>query len=192
MRPRYLVALVLCTLAAPVLAQPVLAQDAGDADPYDVSAISARIDELGVPTTADLAELERRAHSAYDAGDCASAIPALETYGRNANHLANLIARGLEPFYGAMSDERRGFRGTRELIPFENMANEYKGKRDEAMVMQADCLARTGETAAAVALYYSALDLISIDDVQLWERARNGLYSIIGVGGPGPAPSPGK
>lgn len=168
------VALVAVTIPAGASAQ-------GADDPFDLSGVAEAIGEGSTPTVESVDRLQARAMGLYSDSCAPGAIDALDEYGRMANALANIIGIGLEPFYDASLDERRDFNRTRELVPFENLANGYRRQRNEAMVMRAECLAQEGAVAEAVALYFRALQLIDIDNQELWDRARGGLYEIVGV-----------
>ena len=153
-------------------------------DPFDVSAATATIEEIGVPTVSYVSALEEEARRLFANGSCSpGAIEALVVFAKHANWLSNLISIGLEPFYDAPADDRRAFEGLNELVSLERLGNEYRMKRNIAMVMQAECYDASGDIARAVALYHRALELIDIDNVEWWMRARTGLYRIIEVGG---------
>lgn len=146
----------------------------------DFSALLERFED-GVPDKADVDQLIAQAVSTFESEDCRRAIPQLAEAQARANHLANLITIGLEPFYDASYDDRRSFRGVGELAPFEAMSNEYKRERNRLMVMEAECLLNTNQTREGIVRLYRALELIDIDNGPLWNRARDRLYSEIGV-----------
>ena len=146
-------------------------------DPFDLSATDAKVEELGIPTTQTVSQLEKRATELFTSESWADAESALDEYARQANWLANLIAAGLEPYYN--SSARRGF--DPRVAVFEDLANEYRAQRDRAIVMRAECFSNLAQTEKAASLLVGALDLINIDNEELWIRARDQLYSIIGV-----------
>lgn len=152
-------------------------------NPFDLSAANELMGDFGLPTVQSVGELEKQTQASFAAGDCKSAVETLDKFARQSNALANLIAGGLEPFYDASYDERKKFSPVRlqQLIPFEESANKYKQKRNEAMVMQAECFVKLGEPKKAAGLFYQALRLTALEDWELWERARNGLYALLGV-----------
>ncbi len=157
--------LLIASLFVLGLTYSAAAQTKPSDDPFDTSAAQKKIAELGVPTTASVADLEKQAGDLFTQRDCGKAIPALERFARQANWLANLVAAGVQPFYSASYDSRKNFgTGVSELVPYERMANEYKSKRDRAMVMQAECVISLGQKDRAVSLLVRSLDLISIDD----------------------------
>lgn len=170
--------LVLCASVA--LAQESAPQER-ERDPFDVSAAAKMTKELGVPTTSEVQALEQEAKRLYDSGNCKAAEVALDKFARKANWLANLITGGLQPYYDAPYDERRGFSGVNALVPFESLANDYRTKRNRAIVMRAECLLKLGQTSDGVMLLINALDLIDIDDHEWWSRARMQLYSVLEV-----------
>lgn len=67
-------------------------------DPFDISIIKKKIDELGVPTVENVKKLKDNAYSLFNSGQWQKAASALNEYSRNANWIANLIASGLEPY----------------------------------------------------------------------------------------------
>ena len=159
------------------------AQEASaEADPFDLSEAQRLVEEYGVPKQGRVDVLGTQAEELFSQGNWAEALRALEESARQANWLANLIVAGLEPYYGASYDDKKGFSSSKimELATFETLANKYKEKRNHAMVMQAECHVKLGDTESAVSYYYRALDLIGIDD-PWWDRARTGLYELIGV-----------
>jgi|AntAceMinimDraft_16_1070373.scaffolds.fasta_scaffold51747_3 tetratricopeptide (TPR) repeat protein len=155
----------------------------GEEDPFDISATLEQIAEYGVPTVSSVATLEDKALGLFNEGKYRPAMEALEAFSKHANWLSNLISSGLDPFYGASYDDRKGFSYAKlqPLIQYESMGNEYKTKRNHAMVMQAECAVILGDKTKAVALFIKALDLIDIEDWTWWERTRKGLYALIGV-----------
>lgn len=168
-------------------------KDSGDADsvednPFNIRATSRKIDEHGIPTPAHVAELELQAKALLDTGDCEAAVPALEEYAKQANWLANIVAAGLEPFYRASYDDRKKVirrPSARALTKYEDLANQYKQKRNRAMVMEAECLVEIRRREEAVGLLMNVLRLIPVDDDEWWTRARNELYNVIKLEGQG-------
>jgi hypothetical protein len=121
--------------------------------------------------------------AAFDSSDCESAIELLDTWLETSNWFSNLIAQGLEPFYGASYDDRENFSYNKldKLVPLENLANEQRTDRNHALVMKAECLAKLDRDVEAAATYGRALELIDVDDWEWWTRAANRLYELIGV-----------
>jgi hypothetical protein len=170
--------LTVATALALANALPTAAQDEMD-NPLDLTGLSEERKDIDVLTVAEVDDLEALTRAAFDAGDCKSALPLLNDYQKQANSAANLLHAGLKPFYGASYDDRKNFRGTGALVKYESASNQYKKKRNAAMVMAAECLVKTGDKAGAVIRFQRALELIDIDDQALWDRARKGLYSLI-------------
>jgi tetratricopeptide (TPR) repeat protein len=152
-------------------------------DPFDLSASSSKVKELGVITQPQVDALERKANELFNNGKYKEAIPALEEFAKKANWLANLIAASLKPYYGASYDDKKSYPYSElePLIPLESLANSYKKKRNIAFVMQAECLIKIGDNESAVPLLLKALDLIDIDNDLWWKKARNSLTRIIEV-----------
>ncbi|MDQ8205831.1 hypothetical protein [Pelagicoccus sp. SDUM812003] len=158
-------------------------QDKEAKDPFDLSASSSKIEELGVITKAAVDELEIRARSLFNEEKYEDAIPVLEEYSKKANWLANMLAATLDPYYGASYDDRKDYpyKKIQPLIPLETMANEYKSKRNIAIAMRGECLLKIGNKKEAIPVLLNALDLIDIDNETWWQRTRNNLLSIIEV-----------
>ena len=152
-----------------------------ETDPFDVTTLQKRIEETGVPTPQLVQQLEVKATALAKDAKWQEAAEAYAAFARSANWLANLIEAGLQPFYNASSDERNRYNIPDSDIKFEKLGNDYKKKRNEAMVIQAECLIRMGDTKRAVPILIRSLELINIMDTELWTRARKDLYSIIQV-----------
>lgn len=140
----------------------------------------SKIRELGIPDPVRLMERKEKAHAAFESGDCGKAIPELDLLARETDWYGTLILTGLEPYFQADTRDRRDFTDQRLLMPIEAKGNEYLIIRNEAMVMLAECLSENGDTEEAVLTYIRALKAIYINERELWERARNGLYELIG------------
>ena len=156
----------------------------------DLESLVGDVDELGVPTVSKVQALRESAEALAEGGDCEAAIPALESWAKAANQLANFLRIGLDPFYDASRDDRDAFRRTagknfKKYVEIEGQANGYLRQRNTAMVLQAECQARVGNLELAASLYYRVLDLISLnsEEQELWHRAREGLYRILGAEG---------
>jgi hypothetical protein len=151
-------------------------------DPFAVSDRTAKeFDELGISTKQDVDALEAEVSALLSGDNCREAIPKLEEYRRRANQLSNLIAQGLEPFYGASLDKRRNFSGIRKWTKYERQANEYRAKRNQTMVMLAECQIKLGNQKEGVETLWAALDLIDIHNAEWWDRAASLLFQEIGI-----------
>lgn len=162
----------------PVAAQQEATEMASDE--LDVSAITARF-SAGIPRRDEVDTLISQAHSLFESGNCELAAPVIRDAAERTNTLANLISAGLEPFYSASYDDRRSFRGVDALIRYENLSNNYKRQRNELMIMEAECLLSMGDREGGVARLYKSLELVNVNERELWDRARSELYSEIGV-----------
>ena len=154
-----------------------------DSDPFDISSTVEQVEQLGIPTVSEVDALERKARSLFNDGNCKEAVPILEEYAKESNWIANLISSGLDPYYGASYDDRKAypFNKLKPLIPYENLSNSYKQKRNIAIAMQGECLLELGEKNKAISYLVKALDLIRMDNDLWWERTRKNLYSVIEV-----------
>jgi hypothetical protein len=176
-------------IALPLISSTIAcqAQEKGPAqsqseNPFDLTAAKQKIGDR-VPTVSTVAALEKQARDLYDSGNCKAAVDALDQFGNEANRLSNLIARGLQPFYAASYDKRQEFSGAavQRLVPLEKLGNDYKAKRNQAIVEEAECLVKLNNKEKAAAMYYQALGLIDVKDAVLWDRARTGLYALLGI-----------
>ena len=152
-------------------------------DPFDISSTLEKIEEFGLPTLESLDALEIKAKGLYADEKWIEASGALQQYAKQLNTMANLVRSGLDPYYDASYDDRKEFpyEKIKPLIPYETLSNDYVKKRNIAYVMEAQCYVKLGETPKAAAMFQKALGLINIDNADLWEESRLGLYNIIGV-----------
>ena len=175
-------------LAVALLLIPLssIAQDKeSDGDPFDMSSTTEQVRALGIPSVSEVDDLENSARQLFLAGNCAEAMPILEEYAKRANWLANLISFGLDPYYDASYDDRKNYPYAKleKLIPYESLSNKYKRKRNIAIAMQGECLAKSGDKEKAVSYLVRALELFDVgaDTERWWERTRNNLYDLIGL-----------
>lgn len=152
-------------------------------DPFDLSASSSKVEELGIVTKPQVDALETKAKELFSNGKYNEAIPVLQEFARKANWLANLISANLDPYYGASYDKRKSYPydKLKPLIPLESLSNSYKQKRNIAFAMQAECFIKIGDKEEAVPLLLKALDLIDIENELWWRKTRNYLLNIIEV-----------
>jgi hypothetical protein len=152
-------------------------------NPFDLSAARQAMGDDEMPTATSVAALEQQSQSLF-ATDCKAAIDVLDKFARESNGLANYIAQTLRPYYNAPYEKTKKVGESRlnTLVPIEKLANDYKAKRNKAMVMEAECLVKTGDRSKAASLFFQALSFISIDEEESWDRARAGLFSILQVG----------
>jgi len=148
-----------------------------------IRSTTEQVKRLGVPFPNEVDSLRERAYGLYKADSCSTAVPALQTHAEKANWLANVISQGLEPYYNASYDEQESMSVGRmtELAEFETSSNELKQQRNRSYVLVAECEREMGNPNLAMVYYMSALDLISIDNEDLWDRAKSGLYETVGV-----------
>ncbi len=179
-----MIVVVILAQAATAAAQqpPTAVPQTAAQNPFDLSAARQALGD-NLPTVSSVALLEKQAQALVEAGDCKGAVDALDKYARQANALSNLIARSLKPYCDGSFDERKAFVGSRlaALVPIERLGNDYKAKRNRAMVMQAECFVKLGDSQKAAATFYQALGLIDINDSEWWDRARNDLFSLLQV-----------
>ena len=176
-------AAALCILFIGASCISAQASEQATTDPTDVSAILSELDDIGLPTVEAIELLKKEAYAHYENKNWELAIEAFSKLAKNANWLANLIRSGLEPYYGASYDERKEYPYSklRPLVPIETISNGYIRLRNDAMVKEGLCYANLSENSKAVSLLYKALDLIDIENEELWTEAREALFKIIGV-----------
>ena len=76
-------------------------------DPFDITALQKRMEEVGIPTPATVQQLEAKATGLATESKWQEAADAYGALAKNANWLANLIHAGIEPFYNASYDDRK-------------------------------------------------------------------------------------
>ena len=171
--------LMLMFLATPC--SVVFAQE----DPFDLTAAQEQVEQLGIPAVSKVEALGQQATSLFESEDCEEALGKLEAYARQANFLANIISAGIEPYYDASYDDKKLLGGVYasvlDLAAFEKMSNDYKKKRNQAMVMQGICLKKMGRGKEATSQLMKAIELIDIDSLAVWIQARTALYELVEV-----------
>jgi hypothetical protein len=150
-------------------------------DPFDTSTNVENFDKTGLPTVERVEELESIAKTLFQLKKGQEAADALDLFAKQANALANIVVSTLKPYYDASYEARSNFTDISELAKLESRANDYKTKRNRAMVMRAECLLALGREAEAAGLLMNALDLIALDDANWWKRARENLLKVVGV-----------
>lgn len=80
-------------------------------DPFDLTATQEQVEELGIPSATKVEALGKEATSLFEGEECSAALPKLEAYARQANFLGNIISAGIEPYYDASHDDRKGVGG---------------------------------------------------------------------------------
>ena len=140
-----------------------------------------RIRKIGVPTPEIVENMRIRAINLYEEGNWALAIDSLKQFSHKANWLANLISKGLQPFYDASYSDRQSVSRSQigRLAEYESLSNELKSQRNQAYVMIAECYLKIGEPDLATAYFFQSLELIPVSELEQWDRARNGLYQLI-------------
>lgn len=174
---KILLCVALCLSSA--LAQRTDALD----NPTDISSYADLIKQGKLPTPTSVKAARAQATTLFEAKNCTDALPALDNWASQANWLANLLKSGLDPFYNATSTGKKSVNGPflTELAVFEGQANAYKGERNLANVMKAECMIQRNQKLEAAALLAKTLNYIDVEDRELWDRARNDLFALIEV-----------
>ena len=159
----------------------VLVQAEEPDNPFELSQYEQEID--GLVTKEEVTELKEEATKLFEKEKYEDAEEALDKWAKSANKLANIISSGLDPFYSASRSERSDFSysKTTEISSYERLSNSLKKERNLAMVKQAESLVELERNEEAIEVYRQALQVISIDNWDLWIRASNGIYEIIGI-----------
>ena len=152
-----------------------------DNDPFDTSSNVEKFDKSGLPTVESVAELESSAKTFFQLKKGQEAADALDIFAKQANTLANIIVATLKPYYDASHEDRSNYAGTSELAKLESMANDYKRKRNRAMVMRAECLLALGCQADAAGLLMNTLTLIELADAKWWKKVLEDLLKLVGI-----------
>ncbi len=152
-----------------------------DFDALDISKETEQITKYGVPTIEAVDVIGKKAETLFTAQSWKEAIPALEDYAKNANWIANLIAQCVEPYYSASykDKEKISYSSIKEFIPYENKANQYKKERNRAYVKIGLCYKNLGDIKKATIYLTKSLDILSVDDTEYWNLAKNALSEII-------------
>jgi len=160
-----------------------LSQDLDQEEAFEFADYEETLEEFGIPNVELVEEYKNEALSLYEDGNYEEAEEALENWGDSANQLANIISQGLEPFYGATRSDRDDFSYSRvqTLVDYEDKANELKAERNEAYYKRAESLRQIGQEEEAFALYQEVLNIVSIDEWDLWVNAASALYEMVGV-----------
>ena len=66
-----------------------------------------------------------------------------------------------------------------DAVKFEGQSNKLISLRNNALVKRAECLFEEGEYDLSVSTVYKALDLININEEDLWKRSIDLMSSII-------------
>ena len=177
----FIIALVITlTTAVAIGAEDIVAEEDGE---FDFSKYQEELEEMGILTTDRVEELKDEALLSFESGNFEEAEQKLEEWANASNILSNIIAAGLEPFYGSLRSEREDFGMDKvsALISYESKVNNLRKDRNEAFVMRAEALKEIGRTEESMALFREVLGLIDLENWELWTRAANGLYEIINV-----------
>ena len=162
-----------------IFSASVLAQD----ESFEFADYEEDLEEYGIPSAQQVEELKDEALSLYEDSNYEEAEEALEYWGDTANHLANIISQGLDPFYSASRSDRDDISASniRSLADYEDQANNLKRQRNEAYYKRAESLRQIGYEEEAFALYQEVLGMLSVNEWDLWMDATNSLYEMVGV-----------
>lgn len=109
---------------------------------------------------------------------CSNALALSE----KSNQLSNYYSQMLEPFYSADRDEReQSFDKLRkwDAVRFESESNKLKNIRNDSLVKRAECLFEEGEFDMSISAIYKALDLINVEEEDLWKRSIDLMLKLI-------------
>lgn len=185
---------VVLTLAITVLSLTslplvVYASDISDdsSSVFDLSEAKRQIDEIGIPKSEIVDAMLTEANSLYSQGKYAEAAKAYALYSKNANWLANILAKTCRPYYSASYDDKKNFSPTKisltKLIFLEMLANSYKSLRNEAMAKEGLCYYYLEDYSTSLPLLLKSLDVIEVSQEGIWLEVINAVLDIVGYGG---------
>jgi tetratricopeptide (TPR) repeat protein len=148
-------------------------------DSLDITAEVEQLKEYDLLTIEQVYSLDNAAFVLFNEKKYEEALEALIEVSKQANYLSNIIRRGIEPYYSANYDDRKGYTKVRNLAVYEKKSNEFIKMRNKAIVFQAKCYINLGDEKSALPLLMKALDLIDLDNDYMWTKARILLYEII-------------
>jgi tetratricopeptide (TPR) repeat protein len=143
------------------------------------------VEEFGIPTLASVDNLKTSADQAYSLSSWADAAELYENHSEMANYLANIISQGLEPYYSASYDDKKGFSysSIRQIAPDEIKSNVLKKDRNISFLRMGICYYKLGDFDKSLPFLMKALDLIDLENIDSWNEARKYLYDMIGYTG---------
>jgi len=150
--------------------------------PLDIKEELAIIEKNGIPSFSSVNSLQEKADALYENKSWKEAAIAYELFAENANWLANLMSKCVEPYYSTSYDDRKGSSSTKLgiFIKYEKAANELKDSRNVALAKIGLCHYQLGDNKKAVAYLCRALDLLEMDQDVYWITAANTLARIVG------------
>lgn len=171
--------IIISTLLILILSMSVFAEEKKDL--FSISDMKNDSNKIGIPTEKKIMDLEKKANELIADNNCKSAIEVLEEYQKVTNYYSKMIRQTLEPYYSASYDDKKKvpYDKISSLAVIENKANSFLLKRNIGMILQAECYVKLNQNEKAMFKYYDALDLISMDEIDAWERAQKGLLDII-------------
>lgn len=148
---------------------------------FDLSIAEKEISDYGIPTPESVDKIGIEANKLFEEEKWEDAILAYELYSKNSNWLANLISKAVKPYYDASYDDRKSISSSmiNALIKYESKSNYYKAERNKAIFRQGVCYYKLGDYQKSLPLILKTLDLISMDEKEIWAEARSILDSII-------------
>lgn len=145
------------------------------------------LDLVNLATLQELEILEDTYNSLLEADNCEDAIQVIRAFTEGANIAANLLSRGMEPFFDADREEQQRLARSpifEEISAAESVRESLLRQRNRAWVEEARCLILQGRNDEGVLRLYIALDHMATEQGygrrELWEEARRLLWSEIG------------
>jgi len=132
-------------------------------------------------SAAEVKELWRMANAAKD---CKAQLPLLDAYAKLAASLTDVIHTGLRPMLRADGEQRQALQHMGQIAalrPYNDLADDYLQNVRVAKVMQAECYQKSGNVGEAIAKLTEVLETLPVGDLELWERARQDLYDVVGI-----------
>lgn len=177
-RNLFLAILIFCSFK--LIAQTSEAQQENAIDPLDVSIQKEQIEKYGVPTLSAVEAMKTKADALYDSKSWEQAASAYKIYAQHVNWLANLLSQCVEPYYSASYNDKKAYSYAMEpFIPFESKANECKTNRNQAYVKMGLCYKNMGDIKNAVTYLHKSLDLLGVEDIDYWTKAKDAMAEIL-------------
>lgn len=144
--------------------------------------ITAHIETHGIPSLVKVNQLEKNAEMHFKSKRYAQALQSYSEFVLHANALSLVLTKGMQPYYNASPEDRRGYPYARlkNLLPMEMEAAALQRRRGRGYVMMGHCQRELGRASEAATAYMMGLELIPLADEKLWAEAREGLLSILG------------
>lgn len=182
MRILQIVSAAMVSMGTAAFSQELVQSNLNDLSQYDLVE-----DESNIMSLASIEEMRLGYIAMIEAGNCIEAIDTAAEFAEAANIASNIIRQGLEPYYDARRDDQervaRNASLLNELVAAERRFNGLIEQRNRAWLDEAKCLIEEERTRDARLRLFRLLDLISVDEGQVWAEARQLLWEQVDYSG---------